>query len=104
MRRSNLMPELRAAAVLYTRSLQLFTPKLLAHACAVAPHPGRHQRDRVGILDCGDGVPQRETLACGRPHRALGGIGPAGGRTSVPQSARLSRDPGATDGASEYGF
>ena len=34
----------------------------------------------------------------------LGGIGPAGGRTPVPQSARLSRDPGPAEGAGEYGF
>src|ERR1019366_83730 len=70
----------------------------------VAPHPGQHQRDRVGVLDCGDGVPQRETLARRRPHRALGRLGLAGGRTPVPQSARLSRDPRAADGAGEYGF
>ena len=54
------------------------------------PHPGEHQRDRVGLLHRGDGVPQREALARRRSDRALGGLGPAGGRAPVPQGAGLS--------------
>ena len=30
-------------------------------------NPGQHERDRVGVLDCGAGLPQRETPARRRP-------------------------------------
>ena len=66
-----------------------------ASASQAPPHFGHHQCDRVRLLDCGDGLPQCETLACGGPNRALGGIGSAGRRASVPKSTRLSRDPAA---------
>jgi len=70
-------------------------------AAAVA---GQHQRDRVGLLDRRDGVPQREALAPRRSDRALGGIGTAGGRTTVPQAARLSGNPAAAGLAGPRGF
>src|ERR1039458_2270610 len=70
----------------------------------VAPHPGEHQRDRIGFLHRGDGLPQRETLACGRPHRTLGRFGSAGGRAPVSQGTGLSRDSVAVDFACEHAF
>ena len=43
-----------------------------AGAGPVTPDPGEHERDRVGFLHRGDGLPQREALAPRRSHRALG--------------------------------
>jgi hypothetical protein len=41
----------------------------------VASHSNQHERDRVGHLHRGDGVPQRKTMACRGSHRALGRLG-----------------------------
>jgi hypothetical protein len=76
----------------------------LARTRAVAPYPGEHQRDRVGFLHRRNGLPQRETLARRRPHRTLGGLGPARGRARVPQGAGLPRDSIAVDRAGQHGF
>src|SRR6185503_15651024 len=51
-----------------------------------------HERNRVGVFDCRDGLPQRKTVARWRPHRTLGRLGPGRGRAPVPQSHRLSPD------------
>ena len=64
-----------------------------ARTGATSPHAVLHQRDRVGVFHRRDRVPQRQTLARWRSHRALGRFGIAGGRTAVPQSHRPSPDP-----------
>src|SRR3984893_16754144 len=47
-------------------------------ADAIAEDYGQHQCDRVGVLDCRAGLPERETLARRRPAGALGGVGALG--------------------------
>src|SRR5208337_2674539 len=61
------------------------------------------QRDRVGLLHRGDGLPQREAMASGRSDRALGRFRPAGGRTPVPQGPRLSGNSVAVEFAGKRG-
>src|ERR1035437_5737696 len=75
-----------------------------AGAGPVAAHAGEHERDRVGLLHRGDGLPQRKTMAWRRSHRALGRLWFAGGRAPVPQGAGLPGDSVAFDCAGERGF
>jgi hypothetical protein len=51
-------------------------------------------RDRVGILNCGAGLPERKTLARQRPAGALGGVGAAGRGEAVSPSPGIQTDPG----------
>ena len=62
---------------------------------ATSPYAVLHQRDRVGVFHRRDRLPQRQTLARWRSHRALGRFGIAGGRAPVPQSHRPSPHPAA---------
>src|ERR1039458_8632739 len=64
----------------------------VAGAGPTPPHLVLHQRDRIGLLDCRNRLPQRQTLARRRSHRALGRLGTTGGRAPVPQSHRPSPD------------
>ena len=57
-------------------------------AHATAQDPGQHQRDRVGVLDRGAGLPERETLARRRSARALGGVGTPGGTRNSSAGSR----------------
>ena len=60
------------------------------HECATCNEkdPRQHQCDRVGILNCGAGLLERETLARRRPARALGRVGALGCAKPVPPSHR----------------
>ncbi len=62
---------------------------------ATAKNAGQHQRDRVGVLDCGAGVQERETLAWRRPARALGRVGTLGRTKTVPKGHGTQTDSGA---------
>ncbi len=60
-----------------------------ASAGPTAPDLVLHQRDRICFFHPGNRLPQRQTLARRRSHRALGGIGPAGRRAPVSQGRRI---------------
>ena len=62
---------------------------------ATAQDAGQHQCDRVGVLDCGAGLQERETLARRRPAGALGGVGTLGRAEAVPPRHRIQTDSGA---------
>ena len=64
----------------------------VARAGPAPPYPVLHERDRVGLFHRRNRLPQRQTLARRRSHRALSRLGTAGGRTPVPQSHRPSPD------------
>ena len=50
---------------------------------------GQHERDRIGILDCGAGLPQRKTVARRRPAGALGRVWTLGCAEAVPPHHRV---------------
>ncbi len=62
---------------------------------ATAKNVGQHQRDRIGVLDCGAGLQERETLAWRRPARALGRVGTPGCTKTVPKGHRTQTDSSA---------
>ena len=66
-----------------------------AHPNTAPEDPRQHQCDRVGVLHCGAGLQERETLARRRPARALGWVGAPGCAKPVPPSHRAQTDSGA---------
>src|ERR1039458_479543 len=60
------------------------------------PEDPRHSSaERVGLLHCGAGLQERETLARRRPARALGRVGAFGCAETVPPRHRVQTDSGA---------
>jgi hypothetical protein len=62
---------------------------------ATAENIGQHERDRVGVLNCGAGLSKRETLARRRPAGALGRVWTLGCTETVPPHHRVYTDPRA---------
>jgi transposase-like protein len=60
---------------------------------ATPEDPRQHQCARVGLLNCGAGLQERETPARRRPTRALGRVGALGCAETVPPSHRVQTDP-----------
>ena len=69
----------------------------------IAEDHGQHQCDRVGVLDCRAGLPERETLAWRRPAGALGGVGPLGRGEAVSPGPGIQADSGTHQGIGSSG-
>src|ERR1022692_4372810 len=68
----------------------------LRAGCKTPEDPRQHQCDRVGVLNCGAGLQERETLARWRPARGLGRVGALGCAKAVPASHRLQTGSNAS--------